>query len=169
MAVTQVGFPLDLLSQPWSARIHHFRAYTMAHPRLVATREALLNAIHEVPANSLILVFGPTGVGKTTLRAKIEQLIAAELLPVLEPTAAVCPSSASNVSLRNRAASVGAITFDAFCFRWMNRWSTIRSTLRRQSVSWTTLCDSCRVPEQSEPNTITLSSGRLPIGVPSPS
>ncbi len=84
MAVTQVGFPLDLLSQPWSARIHHFRAYTMAHPRLVATREALLNAIHEVPANSLILVFGPTGVGKTTLRAKIEQLIAAELLPVLE-------------------------------------------------------------------------------------
>jgi energy-coupling factor transporter ATP-binding protein EcfA2 len=84
MAVAQAGFPPDLLSQPWSARIHHFRAYTMAHPRLVATREALLNAIHEVPANSLILVFGPTGVGKTTLRAKIEQLLAAELLPVLE-------------------------------------------------------------------------------------
>src|SRR5436189_4008420 len=84
MAVTQVGFPLDLLSQPWSARIHHFRAYTMAHPRLVATREALLNAIHEVPANSLILVFGPTGVGKTTLREKIEQVLAAELLPMLE-------------------------------------------------------------------------------------
>ena len=48
MAVTQVGFPLDLLSQPWSARIHHFRAYTMAHPRLVATREALLNAVPDV-------------------------------------------------------------------------------------------------------------------------
>ena len=84
MVVAQVGFPADLLSQPWSARIHNFRAYTMAHPRLVTTREALLNAIHEVPPNSLILVFGPTGVGKTTLRAKIEQLLAAELLPVLE-------------------------------------------------------------------------------------
>ena len=84
MAVARAGFPPELLSQPWSARIHYFQAYMMAHPRLVATREALLNAIHEVPANSLILVFGPTGVGKTTLRTKIEQLLAAELLPMLE-------------------------------------------------------------------------------------
>ena len=83
MAVARAGFPPDLLSQPWSARIHYFQAYMMAHPRLVATREALLNAIHEVPANSLILVFGPTGVGKTTLREKIEQVLAAELLPML--------------------------------------------------------------------------------------
>lgn len=82
--VARAGFPPELLSQPWSARIHYFQAYTMAHPQLVATREALLNAIHEVPANSLILVFGPTGVGKTTLRAKIEQLLAAELLPMLD-------------------------------------------------------------------------------------
>jgi len=84
MAVARAGFPPELLSQPWSARIHYFQAYMMAHPRLVATREALLNAIHEVPANSLILVFGPTGVGKTTLREKIEQVLAAELLPMLE-------------------------------------------------------------------------------------
>ena len=84
MAVARAGFPPELLSQPWSARIHYFQAYMMAHPRLVATREALLNAIHEVPANSLILVFGPTGVGKTTLRVKIEQVLAAELLPMLE-------------------------------------------------------------------------------------
>ena len=84
MAVARAGFPPELLSQPWSARIHYFQVYMMAHPRLVATREALLNAIHEVPANSLILVFGPTGVGKTTLREKIEQVLAAELLPMLE-------------------------------------------------------------------------------------
>src|SRR5439155_26571196 len=84
MAVARAGFPPELLSQPWSARIHYFQAYMMAHPRLVATREALLNAIHKVPANSLILVFGPTGAGKTTLRVKVEQLLAAELLPMLE-------------------------------------------------------------------------------------
>ena len=84
MVVARAGFPPELLSEPWSARIHYFQAYTMAHPRLVAIREALLNAIHEVPANSLILVFGPTGVGKTTLRAKIEQLLTMELLPILE-------------------------------------------------------------------------------------
>src|SRR6266516_2496027 len=84
MVVARAGFPPELLGQPWSARIHYFQTYTMAHPRLVTVREALLNAIHEVPANSLILVCGPTGVGKTTLRAKIEQLLTAELLPMLE-------------------------------------------------------------------------------------
>src|SRR5260370_16142377 len=77
------GFPGELLNQPWSARIQYFRAYTMAHPCLVDARDALVNAIHEVPPNSLILVLGPTGVGKTTLRAKIEQILSAEMLPSL--------------------------------------------------------------------------------------
>jgi energy-coupling factor transporter ATP-binding protein EcfA2 len=78
------GFSRELLNQPWSARIQSFQTYTMAHPRLVAVRDALLSAIHEVPCNSLILVLGPTGVGKTTLRAKVEQLLTSELMPVLE-------------------------------------------------------------------------------------
>ena len=80
---TPIGFPRELLNQPWTARIQYFRTYTMAHPCLVDAREALLNAIHEVPPNSLILVLGPTGVGKTTLRAKIEQVLTAEMLPSL--------------------------------------------------------------------------------------
>jgi hypothetical protein len=84
MATTPIGFPRELLSQPWGARISYFQTYMMAHPHLVKTRDTLLNAIHEVPTNSLILVLGPTGVGKTTLRAKIEQLLAAEMLSTLE-------------------------------------------------------------------------------------
>lgn len=83
MSSTTVGFPRGFLNQPWSARIQYFRAFTMAHPCLVAAREALLNAIHEVPPNSLILVLGPSGVGKTTLRTKIEQELTAEMLPSL--------------------------------------------------------------------------------------
>jgi hypothetical protein len=79
-----VGFPRDLLTQPWRVRLQYFQTYTMAHPRLVAARDALINAIREVPPNSLILVLGPTGVGKTTLRVKIEQLLTAELQSVLE-------------------------------------------------------------------------------------
>ncbi len=78
------GFPRELLSQPWPARLEYFRAYTMAHPRLLAAREALLNAIHEVAPNSLILLMGPTGVGKTTLRAKVEQMLTTEMLPELQ-------------------------------------------------------------------------------------
>ena len=84
MGAAPVGFPRELLTQPWNARINYFQTYTMGHPRLVTAREALLNAIHEVPPNSLILVLGPTGVGKTTLRTKIEQLLAAEMVSTLE-------------------------------------------------------------------------------------
>lgn len=65
-------------------RFERFRAYTVAHPRLAEAKETLMNAIHGVEPNSLIFVFGPTGVGKTTLRLKIEQLLAQELLSELQ-------------------------------------------------------------------------------------
>ena len=67
MDAPPTGFPRELLTQPWRARLEYFRDYTIAHPRLVAARDALVGAIHERAPNSLILVLGPTGVGKTTL------------------------------------------------------------------------------------------------------
>lgn len=79
MSPPPVGFPRELLKEPWLARLEYFQAYTIAHPRLVAARDALLGAIHELAPNSLILVLGPTGVGKSTLRAKIEQLMMTEM------------------------------------------------------------------------------------------
>src|SRR5664279_304518 len=83
MDTGSAGFPRELLSQPWPARLGYFRAYTMAHPRLLAARETLLSAIHEMAPNSLILVMRPTGVRKTTLRAKVEQMLTTEMLPEL--------------------------------------------------------------------------------------
>ena len=84
MASPSVGFPRSLLSQPWRARVEYFRTYTMAHPHLAAARDILMDTIHEVSPNSLIFVLGPTGVGKTTLRRKVEQLLALEKLPALQ-------------------------------------------------------------------------------------
>ena len=80
MDTATTGFPRELLTRPWNARLQYFKGYTVAHPRLVAARDSLLAAIHEMAPNSLILVLGPTGVGKTTLRMKIEQLMTTELL-----------------------------------------------------------------------------------------
>ena len=81
---SQSEFPATLLNAPWQARLKHFQDFTVAHPRLVDTKERLLAAIRECAPNSVILVLGPTGVGKTTLRARIEQLLTAESLRDLE-------------------------------------------------------------------------------------
>lgn len=78
------GFPRELLTQHWNARLQYFQAYTMAHPHLVTARDALLDAIREMASNSLIFVLGPTGVGKTTLRTKVRQVLINETLAELE-------------------------------------------------------------------------------------
>jgi hypothetical protein len=70
--------------EPWSARLAHFQRYTVAHPRLIEAKEKLVAAIQNSEPNSLVFVFGPTGVGKTTLRLKAEQILTAELRAELE-------------------------------------------------------------------------------------
>jgi energy-coupling factor transporter ATP-binding protein EcfA2 len=81
---SQPGFSRSLLGEPWSARLAHFQRYTVAHPRLVEAKERLVAAIQNAEPNSLVFVFGPTGVGKTTLRLKTEQILTAELCAELE-------------------------------------------------------------------------------------
>jgi len=78
------GFPRSLLGEPWSARLAYFQRYTVAHPHLMDAKERLIAAIQNAEPNSLVFVFGPTGVGKTTLRLKAEQILTAELGEQLE-------------------------------------------------------------------------------------
>jgi len=47
------GFPRELLAQAWTSRLEYFRGYTMAHPRLIAVRDALLAAIQDREPNSV--------------------------------------------------------------------------------------------------------------------
>jgi hypothetical protein len=80
----QRGFPSKLLTESASVRIEYFVNYTSAHPLLDQAACELRNAIHHALPGSLILVCGPTGTGKTTLRLRTEARIAKEMLQELE-------------------------------------------------------------------------------------
>ncbi len=77
----QEGFPRELLNRPASERLAYFRAYTVAHPLLKEADAALKRAIQEPAGGSLVFVLGPTGVGKTTLRLRVEQYLKETFLP----------------------------------------------------------------------------------------
>ncbi|WP_334173565.1 ATP-binding protein [Sinomonas sp.] len=83
MAATE-RFPHHLLAQSPADRLGYFAAKVVAHPRLKQTHLALLHTIDTPAGASLILVVGPTGVGKTTLRLRLEQQLLAGALPEME-------------------------------------------------------------------------------------
>ena len=71
----QDHFPRELLTQSNQARWRYFYRKIVAHQRLVELDAELQQAIRYATQGRIILVFGPTGVGKTTLRHGIERAL----------------------------------------------------------------------------------------------
>ena len=65
----------DLLAQPPSVRVQYFKDFAVAHTLLVEAKDYLMEAITDSAPNSLVMVLGPTGVGKTTLLTRVRQLL----------------------------------------------------------------------------------------------
>src|SRR5258708_18001269 len=73
-----------------------------------------MNAVRGAEPNSLIFVFGPTGVGKTTLRLKIEQSIVSELLSELHEDLTKIP-----------VVSVEAVAPESGSFNWRDHYTRL--------------------------------------------
>ncbi|MBU7587307.1 MAG: ATP-binding protein [Nostoc sp. TH1S01] len=81
--IKSYSFPEELLLQPNDIKTDYFKSITIPHQRLKQALDTLLINILE-PADTLVfLVFGVTGVGKTTLRLRLENLLNYEFLPSL--------------------------------------------------------------------------------------
>lgn len=77
---SSAGFPRRLLEQPVQERLQYFEKLVVSHKRLKETYDELLHAIRYPATTSLIYVFGPTGVGKTTLLQQIEKALIKDAL-----------------------------------------------------------------------------------------
>jgi energy-coupling factor transporter ATP-binding protein EcfA2 len=96
------------------SRLAYFQSFTVAHPHLVAAKDALIAGIRQSAPNSIVMVFGPTGVGKTTLRMKTEQILIGELRAELESDRGRIP-----------VASVEAIAPDSGSFCWRSHFKRL--------------------------------------------
>lgn len=105
------------------SRLERFRTFTVAHPRLVKAKDALINAIRGAEANSLIFVFGPTGVGKTTLRLKTERLITEEMLSELHEDHTRIP-----------VVSVEAVAPESGSFNWRDHYKRLLHRLEEPLI-----------------------------------
>lgn len=107
LSLNSLGFPPELLERSAAERLAYFQGKIVAHPHLKQAHLALLNAIRQPGDASLVLVFGPTGVGKTTLRLRIEQQLCEDLRNAVEPEPG-----------RVGVASMEVVSPDSGDFRW---------------------------------------------------
>ena len=77
-------FPRNLLTLDRNAKAAYFHSVTIAHPYLKEAKDQLMNAIEDADPDSLIFVYGPTGVGKSTLRSSVANTVIKNMLPELE-------------------------------------------------------------------------------------
>ncbi len=85
-----------VLSPEAQAKLSAFKAYTVTHPLLEQTGTALIQALREPAGFAHVLLYGPTGVGKTTVLTHVT----AHLSPFFLSQSTLAPGAAASLSAR---------------------------------------------------------------------
>jgi GTPase SAR1 family protein len=142
------GFPRELLNKSNEERLKYFQDYAVAHPVLVETFNKLWRAVKDPKPGSLVLVYGPAGVGKTTLLEYLEKRIREELsqqladdremIPLVKVEAR-CPENGNfnwktlyRSILRNLAEP--AIDQKLDMSKWLGMWDYYRQTANNKTT-----------------------------------
>ena len=99
----------------------------MAHPMLVRARDELVYAIDGAASSSLVFVLGPTGVGKTTVRMKVEDLLTRQMAPAMNADPGRLPF-----------ASVEVVPPDTGRFRWRDYFSRLLAAMNEPLIEFKT-------------------------------
>ncbi|MDZ7953291.1 ATP-binding protein [Nostoc sp. DedQUE09] len=78
------SFPRSLLEKTQEDKLAYFLSYRAAHPHLIEATDRVIRTIQEPAGASFIFVYGPSGIGKTTMRLRVEQMLIKQALPTLE-------------------------------------------------------------------------------------
>ncbi|MBE4906943.1 ATP-binding protein [Bacillus luteolus] len=84
-------FPEELLNSTPAEKSNYFKMLTVSHPAFEEAYNDLLDRIYRGTENSIILVYGPTGAGKSTLIKKVKEKIIKDNLSVLDKDKGLIP------------------------------------------------------------------------------
>lgn len=123
--VAEIVVPHSKAPKSGQEALQQFRAVTIAHPHLLSARERLMAILSDAPRNSVVFVMGPTGVGKSTLRAKVESEISTTLAAQLR-----------NDCERLPVVSVEAEAPDTGNFSWRDHFKRLLDTMREPLIKY---------------------------------
>lgn len=127
---SQTEFPTELLSQSTANRLAYFQDKVVAHPHLKEAHQQLWQAIQRPAGASLIFVVGPTGVGKTTLRCRLEQQLWEAGQAIMEQDPGHIPVVGLEVAVA-----------DADSFRWRDYYQRALLALEEPMIQFKKLPD----------------------------
>jgi len=131
---SQSHFSQELLTASSTEKLAYFTNCTVVHRRLKQAYDEFLDAVNNPGGASLILLFGPTGVGKTTLLHQVVRVL-------FEQNQASMLLDSAHIPV----ATVEARSPDLGCFDWKDYYKSVLIALSEPFADYKVRTGSSRV------------------------